>query len=71
MKKYAKADVEPSLTELLGDPIVDLVLARDRISRSELHAMIGAAQRTLRRTRPETAEMALRPTAAVGLSGRA
>ncbi len=53
MKNYAQANVEPTLSELLGDPIVDLVLERDKISRSELNELIGEVRKDLRRSREQ------------------
>ena len=40
---------EPKLDELLSDPIVDILLLRDRISREELGRMVEAARVTLAR----------------------
>lgn len=56
MKNYAQANVEPTLSELLGDPIVDLVLERDKISRSELNELIGEVRKDLRRSREQGAD---------------
>lgn len=35
---------EPSLTEMLADPIVRAVMARDGITKDELKGLIGAVQ---------------------------
>jgi len=40
---------EPTLDDLLADPILDLLLARDRVSREELLAVIESARRALAR----------------------
>ena len=41
--------LEPKLDELLSDPIVDILLSRDRISREELGRMLDEARLTLAR----------------------
>jgi hypothetical protein len=38
---------EPPLAELIDDPIVRAVMARDRVTRAELVRVIEAAQRRL------------------------
>jgi hypothetical protein len=40
---------EPKLDELLSDPMVDILLSRDRISREELHRVLEEARLTLAR----------------------
>jgi len=42
---------EPPLDEVLDDPIVRLVMARDRLTREEVQAQIEAAQRRRRNCR--------------------
>jgi hypothetical protein len=42
---------EPSLDELLHDPIVHLVMARDRLSADTLHRYFETARRALHRRR--------------------
>lgn len=39
--------VEPPLAEVLGDPIVSLLMDRDRVTRHELAALIQQAQGAL------------------------
>ena len=46
MKKPWK---EPTLDDLLADPILDLLLARDRVNREELLAVVESARRGLAR----------------------
>ena len=43
---------EPPLDEVLDDPIVRLVMARDRLKREEVQAQIEAAQQRLKNWRP-------------------
>ena len=45
---WRSADVEPRLEDVLADPLVHLVMARDRIGMAELRAVIADAQRRLR-----------------------
>ncbi len=40
MKSYAVAGVEPALSEVLDDPIVHLVMARDGVTRNDLELLI-------------------------------
>lgn len=40
--------VEPRLTEVLRDPIVHAVMARDGVTEDELRSVIRLAQRNLR-----------------------
>jgi hypothetical protein len=42
---------EPSLAEMLADPLVHLVMRRDGVSRAELEAAIAAARRHDRNAR--------------------
>jgi len=46
---------EPRLDELLSDPMVDILLLRDRISREDLHRMVEEARLTLARVPREWA----------------
>ncbi len=47
-EKYRSAGVEPRLDEVLGDPLVHLVMARDGVGLAELQAVIANAQCRLR-----------------------
>jgi hypothetical protein len=38
---------EPKLEDLLEDPILDVLLAHDRISRDDLHQVVAQARRAL------------------------
>jgi len=40
---------EPKLEDLLSDPILDVLLERDRVSREELTRVVEQARRTLAR----------------------
>jgi hypothetical protein len=40
---------EPRLDELLDDPIVDILLLRDRVSREDLHRVVKEARLALAR----------------------
>ena len=40
MKNYAVAGIEPALSEVLDDPIVHLVMARDGVTRGDLELLI-------------------------------
>jgi len=46
---------EPRLDELLSDPMVDILLLRDRISLEELHRLVEEARLTLARVPREWA----------------
>jgi hypothetical protein len=46
MRKYR---LEPSLAELLDDPILDGILRRDRLTRDDLRQVIEQARHTLAR----------------------
>lgn len=48
--KWSEAGVEPEVEDLLSDPIVNLILERDRISRDDVWAAIRAARREPRRS---------------------
>ncbi len=45
---WSEAGEEPSLTDVLADPIVHLVMARDRLSRADLDRAVAYGQRLLR-----------------------
>jgi hypothetical protein len=45
---YRSAGVEPRLDEVLADPLVHLVMARDGVGLAELRAVVADAQRRLR-----------------------
>jgi len=47
-RSWSGAGDEPSLAEVLADPIVHLVMARDRLTRSDLDAVIANGRRLLR-----------------------
>ncbi len=40
MKNYAVAGIEPALSEVLDDPMVHLVMARDGVTRNDLELLI-------------------------------
>lgn len=44
---------EPTLDDLLADPILDVLLAHDRVSRDELLAVVERARRALAATARE------------------
>lgn len=44
---WAKAGIEPRLEEVLADPVVHLVMRRDRVSERELRAVIERARARL------------------------
>ena len=44
---YEDAGLEPSLEDLLADPIVRLVLARDRIDPAELQSLLAQVRERL------------------------
>jgi hypothetical protein len=46
--KYRHAGIEPRLDEVLADPLVHLVMARDRVGLAALQAVIADAQCRLR-----------------------
>jgi len=47
-RSWTEAGEEPSLAEILADPIVHLVMARDRLSRADLDRAVAYGQRLLR-----------------------
>jgi hypothetical protein len=48
-RRVGKFCHEPKLEELLSDPILDVLLERDRISREELRRVVEQARQTLAR----------------------
>ena len=44
---YAHAGTEPSLEEMLSDPVVDLIMRADRLQPADLRRLIEDAQRQL------------------------
>ena len=46
---WATAGIEPRLSELLSDPILHLVLRRDRLTLADVHAAVGTARARLGR----------------------
>lgn len=51
---YREAGVEPSVEDLMSDPIVHLILRRDRITPADTWAAVTGARRRLRRQRART-----------------
>jgi hypothetical protein len=47
-KGWSEAGTEPDLAEVLSDPIVHLVMARDGLSRVDLERAVAFGQRQLR-----------------------
>ena len=45
---WSQAGVEPTLSEMLADPIVHLVMARDGLSRADVERAVAHGQRQLR-----------------------
>ena len=45
---WSKAGIEPSLTEVMNDPIVHLVMRRDSLTSDEVWSVINAARRRLK-----------------------
>ena len=56
---------EPTLDDLLADPILDLLLARDRVNREELLAVVESARRALARAARDRHFQVQGPAAAV------
>jgi hypothetical protein len=54
--KYAHAGAEPPMEEVLGDPIVHLVVRADRLEVPEVRRILSAAQRKLLLAAPGHAE---------------
>ena len=55
---YREAGVEPSVEDLMSDPIVHLILRRDRITPADTWAAVTDARRSLHRQRARTARLA-------------
>ncbi|HUN51307.1 MAG TPA: hypothetical protein VMU42_09325 [Candidatus Sulfotelmatobacter sp.] len=49
---WGKAGVEPDLREVLADPLVHLVMRRDRVSMAALCNVVAVAQARLRQGAP-------------------
>jgi len=47
MNPFSRAGTEPRLSELLADPVTQLVMRRDRITEHEVHAALEIARRAL------------------------
>jgi len=47
-QSWSEAGDEPRLTDLLADPIVHLVMARDHLSRADVERAVAYGQRQLR-----------------------
>jgi hypothetical protein len=45
LKNYAVSGVEPALSEVLDDPIVHLVMARDGVTRGNLELLVEQVRR--------------------------
>ena len=52
---WSKAGIEPTLTEVMNDPIVRLVMRRDSLTPDEVWSVVNAARRRLKHT-PKTAD---------------
>jgi hypothetical protein len=50
-ERYAQAGVEPRLDDLLNDPLTLAIMARDGVSPSHLHTLIGETRQVLRHRR--------------------
>lgn len=46
-RRWHRADVEPSLEEAMSDPMVHLVMRRDRLTPAEVWVVVDAARRRL------------------------
>jgi hypothetical protein len=55
--RHAQLDRELSLAEMLADPIVQAVLACDRVTKEEAEDLIGAVRPKLASRRTERAQM--------------
>ncbi len=44
---FTRSGAEPSLTEVLGDPLVQLIMQRDGVKEADLRRLIDAARRRL------------------------
>ena len=55
MSRYARGGSEPSLDEMLGDPVVRAVMARDGVTDERVRdALAQARSRPITETQPET-----------------
>ena len=55
--RHAQLDRELSLAEMLSDPIVQAVLARDGVTKDEVEGLIGAVRLKLASRRTERTQM--------------
>ena len=46
--QYGRAGTEPSMRDLLSDPLTHAVMARDKVSFNDLQAVVNKARETLR-----------------------
>ncbi len=61
MQDYAVSGTEPTLSELLDDPILHLLMARDAITRGDLELLIERVRRDRLALRPATGHGHARP----------
>lgn len=54
-RDYSGAGIEPSLAEVLDDPLVQLLMRRDRLQAAEVRRVIDAARRRLAAARANAA----------------
>lgn len=57
---HAPFDGEPSLSEILADPIVQTIMARDGTTSDEVVALFGKARRRLADGRPDASRASRR-----------
>ena len=50
MGAYERGGVEPPLSEILSEPIVHLLMRRDRVLESELRKLVRRGRRAMRRS---------------------
>ena len=48
VQSWSEAGTEPKLADMLADPIVHLVMARDHLSRADVEKAVAYGQRLLR-----------------------
>lgn len=53
---YMRAGIEPSLNEVLCDPMVHLVMARDRVAPDELLRLVAVVRRGRGAVKPKAPE---------------
>ncbi len=54
MQDYAVSGTEPTLSELIDDPILHLLMARDAVTRGDLELLIARVRRDCLALRPAT-----------------